>query len=303
MKGSSIILATDLSDESVDAARWAQAAGERHQLPVTVIHVVSISVAHWMSGAYDVLDSPEVMKESREKVTAWYLEATGKEPGKTRVVVGHIPVQIREEATQLDATMLVMSTSTKARWEQFFLGSTAQSLAHEPPCPVVLVRPDAPNAPEGGAKAVVKEIAVGVDFSENSAIALAFSADHARACGAKLHLVHAGKSPKFMLGLEHLPDDVIKTDYNDWATAEMNKFVTEYADKLEGLDYATHILKDYPSHGLLAFTQTNPVDMLVVGRTGQSHLVSDTVGDVLLKVLQAVPTTTCVVPTETSEQE
>lgn len=298
MKGSSIVLATDLSEASVEAARWAHAASEQHQLPVTVIYVVSISVANWASGAYNVLEAPEVMEESRAKVSAWYAAATGKAPAESRVLVGHVPVQIREETNKLDSAMLVLATSNKTRWKQFFLGSTAQSLAHVPPCPVVLVRPDRDTA-----ASTIKEIAVGVDFSSNSVDAAVFAADHARACGAKLHLVHAGKSPSFMLGNEHLPNDLIKTDYPKWATEQMNAFVVEHAKTLEGLEFETHLLKDYPSHGLIQFTEDHPVDLLVVGRTGHSRLISDTVGDVLLKVLQSVPTTTCIVPAETSEKE
>ncbi|TDP75718.1 universal stress protein [Bradymonas sediminis] len=296
MNGTSIVLATDLSDASVEAARWAQEASERLNLPVTVIYVVSISVANWATGAYDVLETPAIMEDSRAKVSDWYAEATGKAPAESRVLVGHIPVQIRQETEKIDAAMLVLATSAKTRWKQFFLGSTAQSLAHVPPCPVILVRPE-----EEMGSTTVKEIAVGIDFSSNSIDALAHSAAHARAAGAKIHLVHAGKSPKFMLGLEHLPEEVIQTDYQKWATEQMNDFIGAHADKLEGIEIETHILEDYPSHGLLEFTESNEVDMLVVGRTGHSSLISDTVGDVLLKVLQSVPTTTCIVPAEPAE--
>jgi len=297
MVGSSIVLATDLSDASVEAARWAQQASERYQLPVTAIHVISISAAHWTTRAYDVLDTPSIMEESRAKVSAWYAEATGQAPAESRVLVGHIPIQIREETHKIDAAMLVLATSEKTRWKQFFLGSTAQSLAQVPPCPVILVRPE-----EAMGSTPVKEIAVGIDFSSNSADALAFGANHARICGAKLHLVHAGKSPSFMLGLEHLPKELIKTDYQKWANEEMNKFVAKHVHLLEGLEFRTHILKDHPSHGLLEFTESNPIDLLVVGRTGHSRLVNETLGDVLLKVLQSVPTTTCVVPANASQE-
>lgn len=297
MVGSSIVLATDLSDSSVEAARWAREASERHQLPVTVIHVVSISVANWATRAYDVLDTPSIMEQSRAKVSDWYAQATGKAPAESRVLVGHIPIQIRQETQKVDAAMLVLATSEKTRWKQFFLGSTAQSLAHLPPCPVILVRPEQQM---GAIRA--HKIAVGIDFSRNSADALAFAARHARACGAMLHLVHAGKSPNFMLGLEHLPLNLIRTDYQRWALEEMNKFVAAHVHILEGLEYKTHILKDHPSHGLLEFTESNPIDLLVVGRTGHSQLVNETLGDVLLKVLQSVPTTTCVVPARARQE-
>src|SRR5690554_5147927 len=199
MVGSSIVLATDLSDASVEAARWAQQASERYQLPVTVIHVISISAAHWATRAYDVLDTPAIMEESRAKVSAWYAEATGQAPSESRVLVGHIPIQIREETHKIDAAMLVLAISEKNRWKQFFLGSTTKSLSQVPPCPVILVRPEAAIG-----STPVKEIALGIDSSSNSADTQEFGANHAHICGAKLNLIHAGKSPTFILGLDHL---------------------------------------------------------------------------------------------------
>jgi hypothetical protein len=92
-------------------------------------------------------------------------------------------------------------------------------------------------------------------------------------------------------------------DYQEWARARMSRLVADHADALEGLVYRAHLLEDYASHGLLEFTRNHAVDMLVVGRTGESQALSDSVGDVLLKVLQSVPTTTCIVPAGDDEPQ
>lgn len=294
MKGSTIVLATDLSDSSAEAARWAHAAGAHHQLPVTVVHVISISAANWATGAYDVLEEPELMANLRADLKKWYREKTGGEASDTQVLVGHIPIQLQTKLPELNAAMLVMATSDKSRWRKFLLGSTAQAMAQKPPCPVILVRPD--DAEHTTTMPGAGEIAVGVDFSPTSARALAFSAAQSRATNSKLHLVHVGRSPMFMSGLEHLPDDLITTDYQEWAEAAMEEFVEKNAGALKDTDFQAHVLKDYPSQGLIEFTRQNPVELLVVGRAGHSALFSDSVGDVLLKVLQSIPTTTCVVP-------
>lgn len=297
MKGSSIVLATDLSEASADAARWAQATGAKLQLPVHAVHVISISMANWASGAYDALDDPGLMQKLCDEVRKWYREVTGQEPADTRVLVGHTPVQLRQYASDTGAAILAMAASNKTRWKRFLLGSTAQSLAHKPPCPVVLVRTDAPREPSVAEVATgTGDVVVGVDFSSTSSEALRFAANHARAFGTRLHLVHAGRAPSFMLGLEHFPKDLITTRYEDWAREESTSFIAAHADALQGVDYQFHLIDDDPAPGLIEFTRAHPVELLVVGRTGHSQMLGDSVGDVFLKVLQSMPTTTCIIP-------
>ncbi len=296
MKGSTVVLATDLSEAAGVAAKWAHAFASAYGLKVVATHVVTISMSHWAEGAYDVIEQPEMMAKARANIARWYRDATGGEPDEVDVRVGHAPVQLREAVAEHDAAMLVLATSGKGPWQQVLLGSTAQSMASEPPCPVFIV----PHAHEHLSD--TPTIAVGIDFSANGAVALDFGARLARTLGAQLHLVHADTSPVIdVIDRQDLPPRFLSDGHYEWAEEEMTALVEAHRSTLDKLDYQTHIIEDYPSRGLIDFADAHDIDLLVVGRSGHSKLMGALVGGVLLKVLQSTPTTTVIVPGEPTE--
>lgn len=297
MKGSSIILATDLSKNAGFAAKWAHTFAEEHGLSVVVAHVVSISVSNWAEGAYDVLDDTAMMAKAEKKVVDWYAEETGDQPDDVCVLVGHTPVQLSEIAEEKDAAMLALSVSGKGAVKKFFLGSTAQSLANDPPCPVVVV------TPEHAEMHKPPRFVVGIDFSKNASRALDFAADLARTAGAKLSIVHADTAPAIdVVDADDLPEKYVSNGHYEWAKEEMEKLLEAHADNLEGVDYEVQVIEDYPARGLLEYTDEVDADVLVVGRSGHSRFVSSVMGSVVLKALQAVEATTIIVPAQQPAQ-
>ncbi|MDZ7829841.1 MAG: universal stress protein [Halofilum sp. (in: g-proteobacteria)] len=154
-----LIVATDLSKDARPSAEWAHGFGETQDAQVIVLHVVELSAAHWVAGAFDYLDDPELQKKAEENVRKWYVDATGSEPDGVEVRAGTAAVQIGEAVAERGADLLVVSRSGKRGWERFLLGSTAKALAIDPPCELVVVHPE-------HAKPDVKDIVVGTDFSE-----------------------------------------------------------------------------------------------------------------------------------------
>lgn len=293
MKGSSIVLATDLSDNAQYAAKWTHSFAHKHNLSVVVTHVVTISVSHWARGAYNVLDDASLMKKAREQVADWYEAATGERPDAVKVQVGHASVQLAETVDDHEAAMLVVSVSGKGSLKKFFMGSVAQSLANDPPCPLVVVKPEHSELLEQAS------ITVGVDFSPNSAKALSFAADLANTIGAKLDIVHADTAPVIdVVEDEDLPEKYVQDGHYEWAQDELEKMVADHQAALAGVDYQTHAIEDAPAKGLLDFVDEHDPDVVVVGRSGHSRFVSSVMGSVVLKILQSAPATTIVVPAE-----
>ncbi len=293
MKGSSIVLATDLSENARYAAKWAHSFAKKYDLKVIATHVVAISISHWARGAYAVLDDEALMQKARSRVTDWYKDATGDAPDAARVLVGHAPVQLAETVDEHDAAMLVLSVSGKGTLEKFFLGSVAQSLANDPPCPLVLVKPEHSELHEPS------DIAVGIDFSKNSGKALDFAAALSKITGGKLDLVHADTTPTIdVIDSEDIPDEYVSDGHYEWAKEEMQQLVDAHQPQLSGVAYQTHIVEDAPAKGMLDYVAEHDPDLVVVGRSGHSRFVASVMGSVVSKVIQSAAATTVVVPAD-----
>ncbi|MFP4597513.1 MAG: universal stress protein [Persicimonas sp.] len=291
MKGSSIILATDLSETAKAAARWTHRFARDRGASVIVSHVIRISVGNWVKGEYDVLDDADLMEKAEARVADWYEDATGGAPDEVEVLVGHASVQLADTVDDHEAEMLVLSVSGKGSWEKLLLGSTARNLANDPPCPMVLVEPDHTELQEP------PRIGVGLDFSDNSVRAASYATDLAKTIGAELHFIHVDTEPTIdAIDDEDLPGEFSHQKMFDWADEEMSKVISGLGERLEGVDYETHCIQDKPAKGLVEFARNEDLDLLVVGRSGHSKFTATIMGSVLLKVLQAVPATTIIVP-------
>lgn len=289
MKGSSIILATDLTETAGHAAGWARAFAADQHLPLIVAHVVRISVANWAKGAYDVLQDDELMAQKRQQVVDWYAEHTPDSPEHIEICVGHPHVQLAKLVDTHDAALLVMSASTKGAVQRLVKGSTSQTVAHDPPCPLVLVDPEHVELPSS------PRLAVGVDFSQNAERALCCALALAEATGGHLDVVYAGSArdtPADNGGADAQPVRGVGQDAHD----EMAALVAKHAESLDAVDFDTHIVEDRPAAGLIDFVDANDIDLLVVGRSGHSKFVANIIGSVLLEVMASRPTTTVIVP-------
>lgn len=291
MKGSNIVVATDLSDNSAVAARWAHQLASTYGMSVVVTYVVEISISSWASGAYDILDDPTNFQRALDRVNAWYVEKTGARPDDVDVCVGAPVDQLEEAVEDYDAAMLVASMSGKTAMTRVFVGSTAQSLASDPPCPVTIVHADFESLGDP------PRLVVGCDFSANSDRAVDYAAKFAGLTGSSLDIVHADTAPE----LDFIDDEDIQPppdedDHRKWAAEEMKALEERLSDTLEPIDYQLHIIHDTPSRGLLGFAADNDADLILVGRSGQSQLVGALLGSVMNALLQSMPCSTLVVP-------
>jgi len=288
-----LILATDLSSDARPAAVWARGFGEATDTQVIVLHVVELSAAHWVAGAFDYLDDPELQKKAEENVRKWYTDAAGAEPGGVQIRAGTAAVQIGEAVRDLGADLLVVSRSGKRGWERFLLGSTAKAVAIDPPCEVVIVHPD-------HAKPDVKDIVVGTDFSANADRAVSVAAELALRYGAKLHIVHSEDvedvDPIDALGGATIPTEYRRSDSEIDASRRMKSLEKSHASELEGVDYQTRLGRDEPGRALIDYCERNKSDLLVVGRAGHSPLLANVLGSAVNRVVHGSPATLVICP-------
>jgi nucleotide-binding universal stress UspA family protein len=146
-EGGTIVVGVDGTDPARTALRWALAEARIRGAKVLAVHVWSYAAAMPPADGLDPVmpvAMPEV-NESIERDAAGLLDTelhavAGEAEGvvvEKRVVAG-VPAEALAEVAKGSA-LLVLGTKGHGGLAGFLKGSVSQSVAHHPPCPLVLV--------------------------------------------------------------------------------------------------------------------------------------------------------------------
>jgi len=183
-----IVVGMDGSSGAADALRWAVDEGRLCDRPVTAILAWDDSLPH-VGFSEDVVVSVNAA-EAAVELDGYVRAALGPTTDheiEQRVVRGD-PVDVLLE-TARPGDLLVVGARGLGTMRGLLLGSVSQRCLHESTSPVVVVR--AVASPHSG----VQHIVVGVDGSETSIRALAWSLDEARRRHAEVEVVHTWHLP------------------------------------------------------------------------------------------------------------
>lgn len=110
--------------------------------------------------------------------------------------VGHPAACVIDTLTEQQAQLVVMGTHGRAGWDRLQLGSTAESVIREAPCPVVTVRGlVAGDAVRSRRPVRLKRLLVATDFSTCAQAALRNAAGLARRLESELVVLHVVETP------------------------------------------------------------------------------------------------------------
>lgn len=104
---------------------------------------------------------------------------------ETRQVYGKPAACVVTVAKEMMPALIVLGTHGRTGWDRLLLGSTAEAVVREAPCPVLTVRMSAQGT------GVIERVLVPLDFSEFAQEAFEYAAVLAKQFGAKVRLVHA----------------------------------------------------------------------------------------------------------------
>jgi len=138
--GGPILLATDLSETSSAAARFAVDLAERSGRSLVVAHV-GVPRSHAALYVLDAEMAGQVEQERREveaRVHAWAEANVGGGP-EVKVAFGEIETELLELAEGLSAPMIVCGSRELSVAERIFASCTASNLAGLARCPVAVV--------------------------------------------------------------------------------------------------------------------------------------------------------------------
>ncbi|GAB3475598.1 universal stress protein [Marinomonas epiphytica] len=135
-----IIVAVDLTDESILVANKGVALCQATGADLTILHVIeSLNYAYGGDVPIDVTDIQSQLKETAQEKMA-ILEAQIDLPNKeTCITQGGIENEIHRVAKEQSADLIVVGSHCK-HGLALLLGSTASGVLHDAPCDVLAVR-------------------------------------------------------------------------------------------------------------------------------------------------------------------
>ncbi|RKN38393.1 universal stress protein [Micromonospora endolithica] len=277
MGGEEILVGYDGSPDAARALDWALDEAGRSGRPVRLAYVFEwLTVAGWIGPgvAPGVWPDEQARQQVETLVHKAAADAAAAHPDRT--VTGEVydgpPALVLQERSA-DAGLLVLGTRGHGGFGELLAGSTAVTVTAHAHCPVVVVRDGTTDQARTG------HVAVGVDGSECSLLALGFAYEQAAARGVPLHVVRAWQPPSGRWG----PPDV---DVDSAAAAER-------ADVEESLGRWRASFPDVPvtvevaagSASSLLVEASRNAALVVVGTRGRGGLRGMVLGSVSQQLL------------------
>jgi len=141
-----IILATDFSDASREAAYHALLLAQTYNAELKALHVFDISAwnipaqYYLTTGFEGFVDSIEETRQRGKDALKELAKSFGIKI-KTIFTEGHPGHEIVRVAEELNADLIVLGTHGYTGWKRFTLGSVAEFVVRHAPCDVLTVRP------------------------------------------------------------------------------------------------------------------------------------------------------------------
>ena len=229
-----ILFATDFSTPSEKTAAYAKALAKRFHSTIEVAHIFDPSVVSSYDEAIVGFPAPikrqfsiEALQTVRDSIAAAGVKVTAF------TLDGHSPARDLIDIAKKDKVDLIIAgTASHTGFGRLILGSTAEGLIRNAPCPVMTIGPNA--TPPEDKPLFFQKIIYATDFSATAAKAAIFALSFAEDSGARLFLCFVQGAPpaftarqlaegRFQEALRQL---IPETSY-DWCNPE---FIVEHGD-------------------------------------------------------------------------
>ena len=188
-----ILFATDFSPASGAAVPYAAELAKHYGAKLYALHVHP-SVVNPMTppGTWAALERAVVAEEQQQRRQLLGTFA-GVEP-EVLIKEGDLRSNIAGVVAAHDVDLIVMGTRGRSGIRKFMLGSSAEEIFRQAPCPVLTVGPHAPSEPKQGEE--FSRILYASDFSPESVAAAPYAISLAQEYQAYLTLLHVIEEPK-----------------------------------------------------------------------------------------------------------
>jgi nucleotide-binding universal stress UspA family protein len=283
-----ILYATDLSPISESAWHEARQLGRLFDAEILLVHVMPALVLPSL-GTFPPELYDELVRRERRESDARFDRLLGSVVGsglkvRIRLEEGGPPARrILEVAAAEAADVIVVGTHGRKGLERAFLGSVADRLLRQAPCPVLTVQPSLGQKP--GER--IRRICYATDFSPAARAAWPWVVGIATAADAEIDLVHATYAP---VPDHHLPPEALgrmAQMLHEQGRAEAERFL-EQSDFPRGR-ISVRLPQGDPGEQVVHQAKTYSADLIVMGTHGWSGVVRWMLGSVAQFVIQTAP--------------
>ncbi|NJP88718.1 universal stress protein [Nonomuraea sp. FMUSA5-5] len=260
-----IVVGVDGSAAASAAVEWAAEDARRKGLGLRVVHVCASWPAEHAAGR-----CAEALAAAGERAG----EAAGDLEVTTELLQGNVIERLLAESAT--AAEVVLGSRGLGEFQAMLVGSVSLAVAGHAAGPAVIVR-DAAATRHG-------RVVVGYDRSEHAETAMQYAVDHARAHGARLHVLHAWRTP--LLTPHQAAYNSLLADAYQEETRDVAESVASWREKNPDLDFTHETATGHPVDVLARAGAT--ADLVVVGSRGLGGFASAVLGSVSHGVLHHV---------------
>lgn len=278
-----ILCPVDFSEFSARAYRHALSVAEHYRAKLVVLHIIelwrypSLSFAASATAYNDFCEA--VHAHGKEQLDEFVKMHTHGEIRPEMVVEQGIAADsILAFARGQKADVIIMGTHGRRGYDRLVLGSVADRVMRNAPCPVLVV-----SKPQDDSSAAGKErsqehrlyrILYCTDFSENSEQALNYAISAAGEYDAELTLLHV---------LEEIPS-AAKKEQETAAETQLDRLIPPEVRKTLKTKVAVRIGKPYQQ--IIQLAQEEHIDMVAMGVRGRGALDLAVFGSTTYRVIQ-----------------
>jgi nucleotide-binding universal stress UspA family protein len=205
-----------------------------------------------------------------------------------RVLAGHPPKMVLEEARRSGADLIVLGSSGKRK--ELDMGGVARAVFSQAPCPVLLV----PHAAKR-----VRKLLVPIDLSPASLNALAMARDWAAMYGANLLAIHCFSIPELVAyGIPEAPLAPMDLGVEDLRSEAKQRFEREMSRfDWRKIPWDARLFDDTPEQAIHSIQ--DDFDLIVMSTHGHTGLAAALLGSVTYNVLRSTRTPVLACPIRT----
>ncbi len=279
-----ILVPLDFSPASMEALKYAVWLAKQFRAAIHLVHVHPPDEASSVPGAGHLLfQSAEAIERLNEELTGIHRKHVPTfRPENCHIRGGRPYEEIVRVAREIDADFVVLATRGHSGLKHLLLGSTAERVVRNAPCPVLIARKRKQRRKASREAFAVRTILVPTDFSQCSLAGTEYAAFLAKTFGATLRLFHAMYPYTNYVFIDHAGVRLSGLAEAVEETARQEMDALKRMDFLRGVPVQTEILPGPAVDEICAAAGGPDVDLIVTsthGRTGLSHALIGSVAE------------------------
>jgi nucleotide-binding universal stress UspA family protein len=283
-----LLVTTDFSEVSRQALPFATSLARQFGATLTLVHVVPTTLPAELSHLGIVLEQKRLVAEAGSRLAQFReRELPANLAVETVLLEGGPPQEITRFAAETGVDLILTATHGHTGLKHVWLGSTAERVVRQAPCPVLVVpAPAVPVRFPNDIPCRFQHLVVPTDFSQMSREALSYAAAWARPCGSEMTLVHTIEPPPYPeFGYAHIPTKEARLK------RKARQKLEEYSQELNhvGIKAACVIRTGSAFHEIVALAREESADLIVIATHGRQAIAHALLGSTAERVVRHAP--------------